>query len=1222
MSQIATYTFLPWLRQGLANQIDGQVGSRATIPVVITIKGKKVEGIGELTAPVNKSIEIYGPGDIIGIDKRAIIKEEPHNWITNFEPNYLPYIEFYDEDFPWRYTPLPNPNNHRLKPWLVLVVLEEEEYENGQNIKDKPLPFIKVKDSKMLPDLEQSWAWAHVQVNESLVSETEIIEGTETPKIRFDNNGRFIAAELEKVIRSNPDLAYSRIFCPRRLKANVAYHAFLVPAFESGRLAGLGQNPESATFNQKAWDNTVAAAVELPFYHNWYFRTGNVGDFEYLVRLLEPKPIDSRVGTRDMDVQRPGANLKGLQEADLQGVLKLGGALRIPASSQKDKAEAEKYEYWAFRGDKTPEEIAAIADKNNAVEQPLQIENLHPLQSNIARFINLTDKYQEKFAVSVEDERIIEIHSSSGIEQEIDATPGTSEFDITNNPDPLITAPLYGQWHALTQRLVEERDDTEINPNYNWIHELNLDPRWRVSAGFGTKVVQENQENYMKAAWEQIGEVLEANKRIREAQLAKLSAEIWYKKHLSSIQSKSESQWLQVSSPIHTRVLSSVKLEDGTERPLSVFYQKKESKLTTAATSVMMRKVMRPRGKFVKKRLKFTAEYTADNLITRMNAGEVSAAPPRTPPKGIQTPQNLVDAALPDNAPKFLLEWLKRFPWLRWIPLGIAILLLLFLLFFRPAVAIVSVVSALAVFMIYLFLWLSQLLRQMQGADRILEGNQSPESVNGLPNSTDFRITSPNEAFSPNFSQGEDSAELQRFKAALKDANLVLQESRRIGTVKPRPALDITAVNKAVFEKIDPSVTIPNWVISGLYLPPFIKAQQKETFKEAEAYPVFDLPMYKPLAEYSAELFLPNINYIEQNSISLLETNQKFIEAYLVGLNHEFARELLWREYPTDQRGSYFRQFWETNGLMDVTPVTRDTLEARYKKVFETKKLYIPELVEYKEKLENRAINLDDAFLIEAHQHIFKEELKDIKPIHYWSKNARLGEHDYRELPGENEEEAVLVIRGELLKKYPTAVIYAHRAAWQDKDRKPVLNSSQTIDNTKERTLYPLTADQEANPPRNIVKTPLYEAKVDPDIYFFGFDLTIPEAMGADGSNPTDDPGWFFIIKERPGEPRLGLDIGNGGNIDEANKIELWNDLNWGDVKPAVPEGAYLQISSDTPTVSADQTLEDDDDEKIVQQREDRQISWHRDMNAAELAYILYQVPVLVAVHASEMLPD
>ena len=37
----------------------------------------------------------------------------------------------------------------------------------------------------------------------------------------------------------------------------------------------------------------------------------------------------------------------------------------------------------------------------------------------------------------------------------------------------------------------------------------------------------------------------------------------------------------------------------------------------------------------------------------------------------------------------------------------------------------------------------------------------------------------------------------------------------------------------------------------------------------------------------------------------------------MVGLNHEFARKLLWREYPTDQRGSYFRQFWDARGFID-----------------------------------------------------------------------------------------------------------------------------------------------------------------------------------------------------------------------------------------------------------------------------------------------------------------
>src|SRR6185295_9105659 len=100
-------------------------------------------------------------------------------------------------------------------------------------------------------------------------------------------------------------------------------------------------------------------------------------------------------------------------------------------------------------------------------------------------------------------------------------------------------------------------------------------------------------------------------------------------------------------------------------------------------------------------------------------------------------------------------------------------------------------------------------------------------------------------------------------------------------------------------------------------VPGRIQQEQPETFTEAMAYPVFDIPSNRPLADLSAELLIPNVNRIENNSVTLLETNQKFVEAYLVGLNHEFARELLWREYPTDQRGSYFRQFWDVSAFLD-----------------------------------------------------------------------------------------------------------------------------------------------------------------------------------------------------------------------------------------------------------------------------------------------------------------
>ena len=87
---------------------------------------------------------------------------------------------------------------------------------------------------------------------------------------------------------------------------------------------------------------------EYPVYYRWYFRTGSHGDFEYLVRLLKPQPVDKRVGTRDMDVQDPGSNMPGILDAKLGGVLRLGGALRVPDEDldADDLAERKKYENW------------------------------------------------------------------------------------------------------------------------------------------------------------------------------------------------------------------------------------------------------------------------------------------------------------------------------------------------------------------------------------------------------------------------------------------------------------------------------------------------------------------------------------------------------------------------------------------------------------------------------------------------------------------------------------------------------------------------------------------------------------------------------------------------------------------------------------------------------------------------------------------------------------
>ena len=121
---------------------------------------------------------------------------------------------------------------------------------------------------------------------------------------------------------------------------------------------------------------------------------------------------------------------------------------------------------------------------------------------------------------------------------------------------------------------------------------------------------------------------------------------------------------------------------------------------------------------------------------------------------------------------------------------------------------------------------------------------------------------------------------------------------------------------------IDPRVSFP-LRLSALVKLPTLTLDRPEEIVDAMAHPDFEDADVRALRDINKELLIPNLDLIPPNTISLLETNPKFIESYLVGLNHEMARELLWREYPTDMRGSYFRQFWEVKGISNPdTPAT------------------------------------------------------------------------------------------------------------------------------------------------------------------------------------------------------------------------------------------------------------------------------------------------------------
>jgi hypothetical protein len=1149
MSIEPNYSFLSWLRQGIANNIlnndgDNSVKLRAKINVKL-----KVEATSTKDAPlppqyVDKNIQLYGPGDIVGIDKSAIIKFEPKHWITNFEPNYLPYIDFYEEDFPWRYTPA-KPNGDRLKPWLTLIVLEEKEFSDGKNMAKKPLPYFSLKSgvnsNQIFPKPSELWAWAHVHFNTEL-------------------NASDVPAHVRQILSTDPDLAYSRIISPRKLKPNVGYHAFLIPSYESGRLAGLGlEIPASLTATKIAWEDPNNC--DFPYYHRWYFRTGAVGDFEYLVNLLKPKAADPTVGFRELDLLHPGANISPLLNPELAGILRLGGALRVPTNKLigKDLQKFEEEEKWRSR----------LAEK---------------LPQDLANRINLADDYTNN-----SNKTILQWNNSAGIRIKIQDSHDIGEED----PDPVVTSPLYGQWHALQKRLLVDRNGQKIIYENNWVHELNLDPRYRIAAGIGTKVVQKNQETYMQAAWEQVGHIMEVNRKFLFGQLAKeISNHLFNKKVLPHIDNNS----FLIAAPMLKRVLMD---------KITINYNLENSTLPLAAMTVNFRKVVNPKSVISKKSI----NINSNTIINKLSARELVVETPAYEPTGALLLNRTLNNIQRADLKTFDYAVLNKFrsgvvttpPVIKppvtnpvvFTPVVVNPVVL------NPVVKINTTFAPIVVNPVVLKadiklndlkvntqvkidvvqkvdlnvlkpypnklpdVEINAIKPQIDQIGSVLLNKNIDFAVQQLPKVANFSVVELGKAV--DFKVGSiESAVALRFKEALKDS---LVSTLPFFTEVKREVANLPVITNQIKIQLNPNKTIPNYLYDLIKFPSRIPPVFKETFTPVMEYPIIDEPMYKPLSDLSKEYFLPNIDKISENSITLLENNQKFIEAYMVGINHEMSRELLWREFPTDQRGSYFRQFWDVKSLL----TNENSIDTPRDKLRDITRIH-----EWSKFATDRVIKQDDN-----------------SPLKY-----ELGTHNQRTTDGKPA--LVLVIRGELLKKYPNTIIYAHRAEWGQKNGQ--------FDISVNRELVDLSETEVNEPPTTKLKMPIFEAKVDPDIYFFGFDLTAEAAEGTPNpQNTTADPGWFFVLKERPGEPRFGLDE------DKASKIINWNNLSWKDV--GTQDGNCIELNKTiilSPPGANETNLVDP---------QDSEVQWAQDTDSAELAYLLYQVPVQVAIHAKRLLP-
>ena len=268
---LAQYGFVSWLRRGVSTRIERRDGEGGPAPRA----GHVHLGFNADAKSVDVPLQLLGSGELASFDLRSVARTWPRAEVADAESNYFPLIEFHEADLPWRATPASAATSRRLHPWIALIVLRDEEAEFRSATQSGALPSIVVKDTASLPDLGSSWAWAHVQVS---------------------NETGLTTARVRDLVNAGSRLVTSRLLCPRRLDPLTRYTAYVVPAFERGRLSGLRLPvPDAVDGLAPAWTGGGAGAT-LPIFYQWRFHTAEEGDFEALVRRLVPRLLPPEVG--------------------------------------------------------------------------------------------------------------------------------------------------------------------------------------------------------------------------------------------------------------------------------------------------------------------------------------------------------------------------------------------------------------------------------------------------------------------------------------------------------------------------------------------------------------------------------------------------------------------------------------------------------------------------------------------------------------------------------------------------------------------------------------------------------------------------------------------------------------------------------------------------------------------------------------------------------------
>lgn len=1077
------YRFLPWARRGLAAALPA-VADGAALPSRARVEvGVVVAGAGN----VSTATTLYGPGDVVGLDPTVIVRTLPRPDSTNVEPNYLAAVDFDQPELPWLFTPGGAPASNRLRPWLVLVVVHDRPGVAVTVSSGTVLPRLTIDSGAAaeLPDLADSWAWAHAQL--------------------LDTDAGTTPAAVGQALADHPDRNVSRLLCPRRLEPDQRWIACLVPAFDAGVTRGLGGVPDPGTALQPAW--TSPDRVELPVYYHWRFQTGPQGDFESLARRLKPYEASARLGRVKMHIGA-ASPFVGLPLEDPARFLDMDGALQaLPVPTDGAEAAEEQLS-------DVPEQVRADLEKVSAL---------------------LADAADGKLDGVAPDEA------------------------------PALGPPLYaGQHHRRTT--VTEDDDT-------WFRELNTDPRARVAAGLGAEVMRKYQEDVVAACWEQVGNVLAVEAALSRARLCLEVGLRFRERHLASLPA---ARLLQLAAPVAARTVVDGETLPALAAPTSYPDRTTDAAMRrrTAPTSRIIAGVARrsatPAGReaVVTAGLRLVATLAggrADVDASRFPVPVVDGLPaamPQPDERGTVSLERFGVSVRVDRAGATALGRASRA--LQTAPAVSGADLL------RPRTDVrasglfgsAQLEAAREASRLQLDGVLARLhpgeeptVGSLVGAstsaalDVVAAGARNDDQAGvllqtgkvltahplgiraggdlvvlnppGVPNVTVARLGTlpgvspagvgdvvgrlpagsipalrlrrgggvlapPPDGGSVPAREGttvtappllRDAAVIGRFEQAMGEVAVHTAVGDEPPTLRLVP-FPLAAAAAGLLTRTDPRVTHPRRLdtmvsIAGLEVTGVLADPARAPawlvaplLDRVMAYPVLELPAYTYLAGYDRTRFCPGVDEVPPESITLLETNPRFIAAFMAGLNQETCQELLWRGYPSDGRGTPWRRFW---ARVDGAP--------------------------------------------------------DIDELHRWGPHpgpAGVAD-DLRAQTTDPRGNLVLMLRGDLLRRYPNTMVVAVRA---------VLQSGR---------------EQPSGLPDDL-RTPVFAGRFDPDVSFFGFPLTRDDLTQGDG--------WFFGLMEPVTEPRFGFDETVGR---ETPAPTTWNDVAWPDL--GVPAGGRLTVA-------------------------------------------------------------